>query len=388
MVQFATHLTNFRRCVIKSVINPIEQRIDKDLSDRALIGVFIYAVVFPLVFFPLGLNQLRPELSWVLATLMLLISSVRLVHCVYFDSCYKKDTKLCMLLFKSFSLGHAIVLSAYFALVMYDDSLQKLNTGTFIAMGGICSGAIMALTPRIKFALLNLGTLIIPCIFIALYYKQNYAIAFMLMVYGVYIALIGVRTNKEYLRAFSIEGELNQQRQELEELNKVDPLTHIFNRGHFNTTYDLLWYQAIRYNKPISLLLIDIDHFKSINDNYGHLFGDKALKHVAHIIDQAGQRKTDLVCRFGGEEFAMLLTDTELSYAGEIAEKLRVAIQQTVFKTQYVSLNITASIGVATMLPVRGDNANMLIEMADVALYQAKSAGRNKVCIHPKRHKD
>jgi len=84
----------------------------------------------------------------------------------------------------------------------------------------------------------------------------------------------------------------------------------------------------------------------------------------------------------------MLLTDTELSYAGEIAEKLRVAIQQTVFKTQYVSLNITASIGVATMLPVRGDNANMLIEMADVALYQAKSAGRNKVCIHPKRHKD
>jgi diguanylate cyclase (GGDEF)-like protein len=353
-----------------------------------LIGIFIYAVVFPLVFFPLGFNQLRPELSWILATLMLLISSLRLVLNVYFDSFYKKNTQLCMLLFKSFSLGHAVVLGVYFAIVMYDEALQTLSLGTFIAMGGISSGAIMALTPRIKFALLNLATLVIPSICVALLYKQNYAISFMIIVYSMYIALIGIRTNKEYLRAFGIESELNQQRHELEELNKIDPLTHIFNRGHFNTTYDLLWYQAIRHNKPISLLLIDIDHFKSINDNYGHLFGDKALKHVAQIIDHAAQRKTDLVCRFGGEEFAMLLVDTELGYAGEIAEKVRMGIQQTVFKTQYVSLNITASIGVATMLPVRGDNANMLIEMADVALYQAKSEGRNLVCIHPKRQKD
>lgn len=351
-----------------------------DLLTRSMPGVFIYAIVFPILFFPLGFYRLEPELSWVFAFGMLFISSLRLVHRVYTGFLYKKNPKLWLLIFQSLSMLHAIQLGIFFAMTVSDPQLAEIQTISYMTIGGVCGAALISLTPRIGFALINLGCLILPSIFAAIIIIENYPIAFMMSVYSLYVIAIGIRTNKEYIRSFTIEAQLEKQRQELEQLNKIDPLTHIYNRGYFNTAFDIQWFNSIRQKTPLALLLIDIDHFKSINDTHGHLYGDKCLIHIAQIISEAAKRKTDLIARFGGEEFAILLPNTNEESARELAEQLRISISISPFSYENSELFITSSIGVACVTPQLGIKANSLIAKADSALYEAKDQGRNRVC--------
>ncbi|WP_338401482.1 GGDEF domain-containing protein [Neptunicella marina] len=253
---------------------------------------------------------------------------------------------------------------------------------TFLVMGGIASGALMALTPRIKLALSNLAILVIPPIITGMFVEGKLPIASMLLIYSSYLVLLGIRTHKEYVRSFKIEAQLDAQKSELEQLNKIDALTHIYNRGHFNNYYEQQWHNAVRNNLELSLILIDVDYFKRINDNYGHLYGDACLVHLASIINEAVQRKTDMAARFGGEEFAVLLGSTGLNDALKIAERIRINIEQHPFVHEEKPLQLTVSLGVAAMYPKAGLNPNCLIEAADSALYQAKSSGRNCICVN------
>lgn len=351
-----------------------------DILSRSVPGVFIYGLIFPLVFFPLGFNKLQPEISWLFAISMLFISSLRLVHRIYTPILYAKSSLLWLRSFQALSLLHAIVLGVFFAMAISDPTLEPIKMVSFMTIGGVCGAALIALTPRIVFALVNLSCLILPSIFAALFIVESYPIALMMAVYTFYVALVGIRTNKEYLRSFAIETQLEKQRQELEHLNQIDPLTHIYNRGYFNTAYDIQWHNGIRNKQVLSFLLIDIDHFKAINDTHGHLFGDKCLVHIAATISAAAKRKTDLIARFGGEEFVILLPNTTEDAAFEIAEQVRQLIAAQPFKHQQTELAITTSIGVASIVPALGINSNLLIEQADTALYQAKDMGRNKVC--------
>jgi diguanylate cyclase (GGDEF)-like protein len=368
--------------VIKHTDKSIEQRIDMDMLRRSILGVFIYGLIFPLIFFPLGFNKLQPEISWLFAVIMLLISSLRLVHWVYTSVIYAQNPKLWRYIFQFLSLMQAIILGVFFAMTMYDPILEPIKTVSFMTIGGVCAGSLISLSPRISIALYNLFCLVIPSIYAAFFVIDNMPIGFMICTYTGYLVMMGLRSNKEYLRSFSIEAQLEKQRQELEQLNKIDPLTHIYNRGYFNTAYDIQWHNGIRNKQILSLLLIDIDNFKLINDNYGHLFGDKCLVHISATIHGAARRQTDLIARFGGEEFAILLPDTNLESAMEIAEQLRALIASTPFTEQHTKLVLTTSIGVASVVPVLSINSNSLIEKADAALYEAKDQGRNRVCAH------
>lgn len=135
--------------------------------------------------------------------------------------------------------------------------------------------------------------------------------------------MLGRRSHDEYIRAFKIEYELESKRQELEISNKIDPLTQIYNRGHFNTVFKYLWAAGIRNEQKQSLLLIDIDHFKSVNDKYGHLFGNECLIKIAGTIHQTAKKDTDLNACFGGEEFAVLLSHTCLKDSCRMAVSIR-----------------------------------------------------------------
>ena len=351
-----------------------------DLLSRSIPGVFIYGLIFPLIFFPLGFNQLQPEISWIFAISMLLVSSLRIVHWVYTPIIYPRTARLWRALFQLFSLSHAIVLGIFFAMTMYDPQLESIKMVSFMTIGGVCAASLISLNPRLQIALINLFVLVAPCVFVAFFIIDSFPVGSMICIYSSYLVLVGIRSNAEYMRSFAIEAQLEQQRQALEQLNKIDPLTHIYNRGYFNTAFDIQWHSSIRQKKMLSVLLIDIDHFKAINDTHGHLFGDKCLQHIAQTISAAAKRKTDLIARFGGEEFAILLPDTQAQSAMEIAEQVRVSIASEPFRYQQTELALTASIGVACVLPVVGGNSNSLIEKADSALYEAKDAGRNRVC--------
>lgn len=141
------------------------------------------------------------------------------------------------------------------------------------------------------------------------------------------------------------------------------------------------WAHAKRTNKPISLIMLDIDYFKQYNDYYGHIQGDHCLKRVARILTSATGRGRDFVARFGGEEFALVLPETDENAAIRVAEKCRCMIlnQRIPHEMSGACENLTVSLGVVTMVPSREADALAFIEKADRLLYKAKENGRNRI---------
>jgi len=175
--------------------------------------------------------------------------------------------------------------------------------------------------------------------------------------------------------------ELKLQRDQLRHLSIMDGLTNMPNRRRFDFFLEHEWWRAARTQSPLSLIMLDIDHFKNFNDNYGHLAGDSCLRLVGKTVLASLDRSTDFAARYGGEEFACVLPDTSLDGALIIAEKTRENIAALSIPNEQtnVPLNITASLGVSTIIPSPDLPCSMLVEAADKRLYEAKNAGRNCV---------
>lgn len=167
----------------------------------------------------------------------------------------------------------------------------------------------------------------------------------------------------------------------VEALAITDGLTGLANRRRFDQCLTNEWRRGMRNRKSLSLLLIDADWFKSYNDTYGHLRGDSCLKQIAEAAQDVVMRPGDLVARFGGEEFAVILPDTSNDGAMQIGKEICTALRGRKLTHKDNPYEImTISVGCATMTPQLGHNASSLIELADAALYQAKRSGRNRVC--------
>lgn len=179
-----------------------------------------------------------------------------------------------------------------------------------------------------------------------------------------------------------LRQKLSETNQKLTYLNRYDSLTGVNNRAYFNEKYDLEWRRSQRSRGMIALLVIDIDHFKCVNDTFGHLAGDACLKHVAKIIVEAARRPTDDAFRYGGEEFMVLLANTDAQGAAHIGEIIRSKIEasEIVFDGKQISLTISA--GVSAAIPEPGSTCDVLIACADRAMYQAKENGRNRVSVY------
>ncbi len=163
------------------------------------------------------------------------------------------------------------------------------------------------------------------------------------------------------------------------ELSVTDELTHIYNRRHFQNMLQMEWRRAKRFSRNISLLMVDVDHFKNYNDTHGHLEGDQVLKKIAQILADH-VREVDTVARYGGEEFSIILTHTAAEDALHVAQKLCGLVEQHPFysESNKIDTQVTVSIGVATY-PDDASNMEDLINHADIALYRAKNLGRNRV---------
>jgi len=166
--------------------------------------------------------------------------------------------------------------------------------------------------------------------------------------------------------------------QELAQLAATDALTGVANRRTLDQTLRHEWFRAQRSGKPLSVLMIDADHFKAFNDQHGHQAGDDALRVLAKVIAENIRRPADLVARYGGEEFSVILAETDSAGAQQIAEHIRVAVEQLPFVAGIES-PITVSIGISTWTTATNTSLEQLLFAADKALYQAKEGGRNRV---------
>jgi two-component system, cell cycle response regulator len=188
-----------------------------------------------------------------------------------------------------------------------------------------------------------------------------------------------VEKNKELDR---INHELEEKRAALEHLSRTDGLTGLVNRRHFEERLAAEWARSERYRAPLSCMLLDIDHFKKVNDTWGHPFGDVVLKEVAAVARRA-LRDVDVIARYGGEEIIALLPETSPDEAWRAAERVRMGVEAMRLTCRTVEppeqVRCTASIGVSTAPSPAVESAEQLVQLADECLYEAKQGGRNQV---------
>jgi len=192
-----------------------------------------------------------------------------------------------------------------------------------------------------------------------------------------------------YLKSVELKNALQAEKQarkkieilykEVERLSLIDPLTELSNRRSFFTDAHRTLQLAIRHQKKLSCAMLDIDFFKKVNDTYGHDFGDKVLIAVAKACKKQ-IRKTDLLARFGGEEFCFLFPETDLNGAALTAERIRHAISKLEFDSEKNRFSVTVSIGVSGLLD-SNDNTENILKRSDDALFKAKENGRNRVVV-------
>lgn len=201
-------------------------------------------------------------------------------------------------------------------------------------------------------------------------YSPSIAIAFTCGLASVAIAFI---TERLRVRQFEIFTELSTQNKKLQLLSSLDPLTGLLNRRSFDAILEREMARSERFNHPLSLLLIDIDNFKEVNDTYGHVYGDDVLKHIAESI-KTQVRDVDFVGRLGGDEFVVLLIETDKHFSLQVAERMRLEVSRLASPLQLNPHSI--SIGHAQYA---GEGLSAFVQRADQALYKAKEAGKNKV---------
>ncbi|MFD0824981.1 GGDEF domain-containing protein [Neobacillus sp. M.A.Huq-85] len=265
-----------------------------------------------------------------------------------------------------------IVLFTIFPIIIdftLKEDLQRLSASIW-SLYRIPTILIMILYPRWK---VIFGTAIFYCFLkYTTYFTEEDSISLIEMVALIFNSLVNaaILLTVSYLRLRYIK--LLKQ---MQKLIVIDSVTGLYNRRYFDLYMEKTIPFMKRIKRPLILLMLDIDHFKQVNDNNGHLCGDQALRHISEIIKR-NVRNTDAYVRLGGEEFAIILPNTQLAEGQSIAERIRGAVERSNFTYKHIPVPITISIGVTLYC---GENVDDFIEKADQALYRAKESGRNQV---------
>jgi diguanylate cyclase (GGDEF)-like protein len=253
-------------------------------------------------------------------------------------------------------------------------------TGLLFTLG-LSTAIAHAFSMRRGFAFAGIGLLCLPGLALMLLDAAQRANAVMCAVYLVYVVISLLRSYHEYQQRLDLDQELRTQRDLFSRQSRIDPLTELANRRQFSDVLARATVRARVGGRPLTLLLLDIDHFKQINDSHGHAVGDACLVAIAGRLHTAFPGEGDLAARVGGEEFAVVLEGQDLATAMRRAERFRADLAEHPIAIDGLALRMTASIGVAEFDRARHGDHDALYHDADSAVYRAKAAGRNRVCL-------
>ncbi|PID98427.1 MAG: hypothetical protein CSA83_01330 [Actinomycetales bacterium] len=198
----------------------------------------------------------------------------------------------------------------------------------------------------------------------------------------IYVLSISRLSHDDYWAAIASHKVAEDQAKVMEKLSITDQLTRLNNRMYFENRFTEEWDRCGRLNVPIAIFMIDLDHFKLINDTYGHAAGDECLTKVAEVLRNEMKRTMDTVVRYGGEEFIVMIAVTDTAVLPAMADRLVRAVAGVSMSRKNKKIPVSCSIGLASAIPSRGADKDKLLTAADKALYQAKKSGRNRYCIY------
>ncbi|WP_369960029.1 GGDEF domain-containing protein [Pseudomonas benzenivorans] len=265
---------------------------------------------------------------------------------------------------------------------LYNEDFAGSRVIAMMATIAFSTASVYHLAMRRYLSLLLLPLLYLPGLLaLALDWQAQRGHFIALLAYLSYLVFALGRNREIYRSHLELELKLLEQQQSLEQLSRTDSLTQLGNRYQFNSLFPVMVANAHRQNEPLSLVLLDIDFFKRINDEHGHACGDACLSAFAERMRQVFRRESDALLRLGGEEFGVLMPNTPLEQAKLLAESFRQELARQGFKVQGNSLPLTASLGVGCFAPELDNSAEAFFKRVDAALYLAKDAGRNRLAL-------
>ncbi|MDR3416070.1 MAG: GGDEF domain-containing protein [Nevskia sp.] len=320
---------------------------------------------------------------------LLVIFVVRVAFTKRVEDLARRNFRLARIL----TIGLLLLSSLYWGLLsaalLYVPSMRIAEVPMIVSTAAIAGGATNTFaSDRILRALFPMF-MMVPSIVVLAIDPDNYQhlmLAITSTVYVLYTMTASRVLGRDYLEAKTNgllleerSRQLEERSRELEELSTTDALTKLRNRLFFNTHFDIEWRRACRHHHAVAVLLIDLDHFKHVNDHYGHAVGDRCLQSVGSVLRANICRAGDIVARYGGEEFIVFLPNTDPEGAQVVAERLRCAVAAIELVHEGERIPVTCSIGLASYVPAQSDYGYHLINKADEALYEAKRAGRDRV---------
>ena len=322
-------------------------------------------------------------------SIYMVIAVVRFYHVYLYRTTppEKIDVPLWELRFIWTNIAISITWGVGMWLIMPDDSLAH-QAIVFSFLMGMSAGVVATYSAHVKCVTFSILILMTPA---TIYFAFQNSLPHYVMAFGAVLfvgaSLRSARMLTYFLRrSFQLSYDLQKAKEKAEYLARTDALTELHNRRSFYEKGEEEVARSKRYNRPLSLMLLDIDYFKKINDTYGHAFGDEALKEIARTIRQE-VRGIDVAGRVGGEEFAIFLPETEMEQAIFMAERLRKQVSRCVVHYKDREITFTTSVGVAKF-DEEGDTFSDAIAKSDAALYSAKKGGRNKVVAFTVAHKN
>jgi len=359
-----------RQCLIQ---------MNKDVADRSIPGTFIYLLIWFCIGYLMNGSSTDADLvKWINAiSIMMFSAAVIRIYLIYLAKKHLEQLALCRGLLIVGMILSSLTWGIVSALAFLDTPMATQKDIIIISTVGICGGGALSFYASRLFIWLFLGCMLLPTILVNLFVVTPIDLDAVLIVTIYSIGLLSVTKQpyREYVS--SLISYLK-----LEENSNTDALTGIRNRRFFDKQLIEELHRTQHSNTELSLILLDADHFKQVNDKYGHPVGDKCLIHIAKQLEHTFNRVSDTVARFGGEEFAIILPNTSARECAELAEKVRKTIEQSNVLTDQKQIALTVSLGCFSIQEaVEIASSEELVQKADEALYKAKELGRNRVEI-------
>ncbi len=358
----------------------VSQRVLNDLKKRSSIGMIFYLILSVICVTDGRFYQRHSTLSAVFLSSVILVCAFRFVHLFAAKKMGERYAEINKTIFFASVLITALIWGGMGAAVWClkdEPATQLLMT---VCLCGLCAGGVVAFIPYRRLSISFNIAMLLPLI-IVLVANRNFPLAGMVLLFSIYLSIISGRGSGEYWDALENEYLLEMKSLELTRLSNTDVLTGLFNRRYFDLMLDAEWKRSGRNHSLLSVILFDLDHFKMINDTCGHQIGDEYLKKTAEILSSVFKRETDVVARFGGEEFIVLLPGIPAQDAAGLAEKVRTGVESLSVVHERKKIKTTISGGIASGVADFNVLAESLISAADRALYCAKKSGRNRIVI-------